>query len=207
MLRIAKSLLTLAIVSIFATVATRAYFSDSETSNGNTFTSGTLDLNIDGGNTNVVKYSITNLSVGRQGGAVYRLKNVGSIPGYLDIHNIVVTNQENDFLDPEADAGDITPGVGELQDLMSYSMFRDYSCDGNFAWYEGDSYIYGIFEVSTPLGGIASDYDANIPLTAGQEICITSQYKWYNNGPNDNQGQTDSAGLDMTFELAQTTAQ
>lgn len=207
MLKIIKSFMIIAVISIFAVVAARAYFSDSETSDGNTFSSGTLDLNVDGDNTNVVKFNIVNLIPGDQGGAVYRLKNVGSIPGYLDFHDIVVTNQENGLLDPETEAGDITPGTGELQDLMSYSLFRDYDCNGNFASYMGDYYIYGVFEVSTPLGLILPDYDLNIPLAAGEEICVASQYKWYSNGALDDRGQSDSAELDMTFELGQTTGQ
>lgn len=205
MLKIIKSSLVVLSVIAIAAGATGAYFSDSETSNGNSFTSGNLDLNVDGGNTNVVKFNVSNLSVGQQGGAVYRLTNVGSIPGFLDLHNITVTNQENGRLDAETDAGDTTDDSGELQDLMSYSMFMDYDCHGNFS--SGDYYIYGVFEASTPLGGIASDYDLNIPLAAGEEKCIASQYKWYDNGAVDNQGQTDSAGLDLTFELGQTAAQ
>lgn len=205
MLKIIKSSLIVLSVIAIAAGATGAYFSDSETSNGNNFTSGNLDLNVDGGNINVVKFNVSNLSVGQQGGGVYRLRNVGDISGFLDFHNITVTNQENDLLDPEAEAGDITLGTGELQDLMSYSLFRDYDCHGNFS--TGDYYIYGAFEVNTPLVGIASDYDLSIPLAAGEEICIASQYKWYDNGASDNQGQTDSVQLDLTFELGQTAAQ
>lgn len=48
MLRIVKSLLTIMVVAIVAVGATGAYFSDQVTSTGNTFTAGTLELNVDG---------------------------------------------------------------------------------------------------------------------------------------------------------------
>lgn len=47
MRRILMSVFTISVVSVVAFGATRAFFSDKETSEGNTFTAGTLDLIID----------------------------------------------------------------------------------------------------------------------------------------------------------------
>lgn len=47
MKKILMSVLTIGVVSIVTFGATQAYFSDQETSTGNTFTAGTLDLTID----------------------------------------------------------------------------------------------------------------------------------------------------------------
>ena len=115
MLRIMKSLMVIVAVAAIAVGATGAWFSDEETSNGNSFTAGTLDLNVDGGNTNVVKFNVSNMRPGSQPTGSWILANVGSIGGYLDLENILVTSQENVCTEPEISAGDVTcgnPGIG-----------------------------------------------------------------------------------------------
>jgi len=204
-----KSLLSLAmivLVGVLAIGATVAQFFDTETSNGNTFTAGTLDLNVDGGNTNVVKFTVNNMHVGSQRIGTWRLRNVGSINGFLDLQNIAVTSQENACLDPETEAGDVTcdnpgAGQGEMQNLVSLSkLFWDNDCDG---WVGvGETSVY-----DGKVGSIASDYDLNRALAAGAEQCLTGQFNWWSNGASDNLGQGDSMTMDMTFELAETTAQ
>ena len=99
-----------AIVAVVAVVAgvTYAEFFDTETSNDNAFASGTLDLNVDGGNTNVVKFNVTNMHVGSQRVGTWRLRNVGTVNGFVDLENIVVTSQENGCNDPESEALDST---------------------------------------------------------------------------------------------------
>jgi len=57
MKRIILSLVTIVAVAAIATGATVAYFSDTETSNSNTFAAGTLDLDVNGNNgVNTVKF-------------------------------------------------------------------------------------------------------------------------------------------------------
>jgi spore coat-associated protein N len=124
MKKILLSLFVISAVAIAGVGATTAYFSDTETSNDNTFTAGTLDLNVDGGNTNVVKFTVANMRPGNQPKGTYTLANVGSIDGFLDLESIAVTNNENSCIDPETDAGDVTcdnPGAsqGELQDVVN----------------------------------------------------------------------------------------
>lgn len=200
------SMMMIALVAIVAIGATKAYFSDVETSNGNTFTAGTLDLNVDGGNTNVVKFTVANMSADDQRIGTWKLKNVGSINGYLDLQNIVVTSYENGCVEPESESGDAScanPGMGEgeLQNQVSLSkLFWDNDCDG---WVgAGETAIF-----DGKVGTIATGYDTNRSLAAGAEQCITGQFNWWNNGPSDNLAQGDSFTLDMTFELGETSAQ
>jgi len=116
--------------------ATTAYYSDTESTNNNTFTAGTLDLDIDGNNgANTVKFTVNNMSPGNQPKGTYTLNNIGTINGYLDLENISVVNYENACLDPEINAGDVTCGnpgqsEGELQDVVNLRLFIDYGCDG-----------------------------------------------------------------------------
>jgi predicted ribosomally synthesized peptide with SipW-like signal peptide len=77
-----------------------AYFSDVETSTGNTFTAGTLDL--DAGSSEVMHIVLANMKPGDT--SVYYkwvLKNVGSIPGKLSVTFGTMNDQENGLTEPE----------------------------------------------------------------------------------------------------------
>jgi len=199
MKKILISLLGLILVIGLVGLGVFAYFSDTETSNGNIFTAGTLDLNIDGGNTNVVKFTVANMRPGNQPKGSYNLKNVGTINGFLDLENIVVTSAENGRLDPEIAAGDTTDGVGELQNVLGVYLFVDYNKDGWFS--VGDKAIYNGLAKDMP-----SNFELNEPLAAGADINIRGIINWWST-PNDNQAQSDSMTIGITFELAQTAAQ
>jgi len=202
--RILTSLAVIFAVAAIATGITWAYFSDTETSIGNTFTAGSLDLTIDGVHTNVVKFNVNNMRPGNQPKGTYTLANVGTINGYLDIENIVVTNYENGCVDPEIGAGDVTcgnPGLGEgeLQDVVNLRLFIDYGCDG---WIStGDITFYNGLVKNLP-----ASFELNEPLNAGGSRCIVALFDWWSTS-NDNKAQGDSMIIDMTFELAQTTGQ
>ncbi|OQB06339.1 MAG: Camelysin metallo-endopeptidase [bacterium ADurb.Bin212] len=195
MLKILKSFLVIAVVGAIATSATGAYFSDSETSTGNTFSAGSLDLNVDGGNTNVVKFNVTNMRPGNQPTAQYTLANVGTINGYLDLANITVTDLENGITEPESSAGDITDPQGELSSVLGLTVYWDNDGDGYYS--VGDVKIY-----DSMANGIASSYDTNKLVTAGSNVKMMVVVNWWNT-PNDNLAQTDSMQLDFTFNLSQ----
>lgn len=84
-----------------------AYFSDTETSTGNTFTAGTLDLKVDGeddGDT-VAHYNLSDMKPGDDTGYYkWVLKNDGSLPGKLSVTFSAITNNENLVNEPEATA-------------------------------------------------------------------------------------------------------
>lgn len=191
-------------VAALAAGATTAYFSDSVTSNGNSFAAGTLELNVDGAHTNVVKFNVANMRPGNQPKGSYALANVGSLTGYLDIESISITDTENGCNAPETTAGDTTcdnPGIGqgELSSLLGLTLFVDRNGDG---WYSvGDSYIY-----NGMANAIAGSYDLNEQINAGSGTKIVAILNWWST-PGDNLAQTDSMTIDMTFELAQTTGQ
>lgn len=203
MKRILLSLLIIGLVGLGTIKVTQALFSDTETSNSNTFAAGTLDLTIDGNNgTNTVKFNLTNVRPGNQPTGTFRVKNIGSINGYLDLHNISIISEENSCTEPEVEAGDVTcgtPNQGELDDRLGYTMYIDYGCDGSYS--TGDRYIY-----NGMANAIGSNYDFNESLTAGQEKCVRTVLNWWS-GATDNLAQNDSMTVDMTYELGQDTAQ
>ena len=124
--------LTIAALLVMAMVGggTWAYFSDTETSTGNTFTAGTLNLvnvisgtgakstvteQVDGLNDWVV---VANLAPGDSGTITWTLSNSGTLDGYLTITSSVVTT-DNGVTEPETNAT-TTNDVGSDGDLDEY---------------------------------------------------------------------------------------
>lgn len=80
MLKILMSLLTIVLVSASAIGATRAYFTDSETSSGNTFSVGTLNVVIDGdGSSSSPYFNVSNMKPGDSAYSCLQVKNDGSV--------------------------------------------------------------------------------------------------------------------------------
>lgn len=203
------ALLGLVAVVMLVVIGSNAWLRDTETSTGNVFTAATVGLNMDGGNTNAVKFNLTNFNPGNQRIGVWTLAYVGPIGAYLDLEDITVTSYENVCIEPERDAGDTTcgspgQGRGELQNLIGLDLFVDYDCDGSF-----DSGEVGIHRwTDGPAGSISSSYDLNEPISAGGSVCIAAQFNWWSDRYGDDDlGQSDSMVLDITFELGQDPSQ
>lgn len=81
MKNITKSLLMIVAVAALAIGGTVAYFSDTETSTGNTFTTGTIDINVDGGQwNNTAHYAMNDMKPGYTDYTNFTIKNDGSNP-------------------------------------------------------------------------------------------------------------------------------
>lgn len=117
MKKILLSLLTIVGVVTATAVATQAVFSDTETSEDNTFAAGTLDLKVDNqDDPNIVHVTLNNMKPGDTQTYNWTLSNSGSLDGqpYIEIINLV--DSDNDCTEPEINAPDATcgnPGVGE----------------------------------------------------------------------------------------------
>ncbi|MDO8515027.1 MAG: TasA family protein [bacterium] len=199
MQKIILSLLVLGLAGTVAIGATRAYFSDVETSTGNTFAAGTFDLNLDGGNINVVKFSLSNLVPGNSGTAYWTVKNVGNVNGYLDLESKTVVNDDNSCNEPEG-LVDTTCGAGEgdLGANTNITLFVDVNHDGVVDG--GDVSLY-----TGTLNGLVAATVADISLNANTEKYISMN--WAIPVAVENIIQSDSTTLGMTFELGQTTGQ
>ena len=195
--RILSSTIIIALMSMALGLGATAYFSDIETSTGNTFTAGTLDLQVNGDDSNIVAFTVSNMRPGNQPKTTYTLNNIGSLSGYLDLENIVVTNNENGITDPEDDAGDVTPSVGELSSVVNLRLFID--LDGNGWIGTGDIVFFNDYVANLP-----SNFELDEPIAAGGTIYITALLDWWNT-PNDNLAQGDSMIIDIEFELGQNT--
>lgn len=210
--KIILSVMVIAIAVSLIASATTAILSDKETSIGNTFTAATLDLNINGGNVNAPVFDVPNFRPYNQPSTAYTLTNVGSINGYLDISKITVTNIENGRLDPEIEAGDVTPDVGEIGDLVNITLYFDNVLDGKgLDW--GDEIIWSglLKDMPTSLAlndlklhesyGDTAEGSSGL-IAAGQSRQIKVVLNWWPTD-NDNLAQGDSLTLDFEFTLSQ----
>ena len=91
MKKIAISLGIIGVVAAIVIGATTAYFSDTETSAGNTFTAGTIDIAIDGQNPWIGNYKLGDLKPSETAYINFRINNVGQNPVNISkkLYNIV----------------------------------------------------------------------------------------------------------------------
>ena len=106
-----KVLISLFIIGILALGigwGTHSLFVDTETSSGNTFTAGTLDLKVGGkDDPNIVTITISNMKPGDVFGYYkWVLKNAGSLSGNLSVTFIITAKNENGENEPEEAAED-----------------------------------------------------------------------------------------------------
>jgi len=202
-----KILISLSVIGVVAAIAiggTVAYFSDTETSTGNTFTAGTLNLTVNDKDGENVSFSFSNLKPGSQPKVKYTIKNTGSIAGFLDIENISFESYENDCIEPEIEAGDTSCATGtdqgELDDVLNLRMFLDYNGDGWISTGEPVFFNGKVKDLEAQF-----ELDEPVPANGGTDF-VAEIYDWWTNSM-DNQAQSDSVVINMTFELAQTAGQ
>ena len=175
------ALLGVLLVAALAGAGTFAYFSDTETSSGNTFTAGTLDLAVGDENpNNSPDFTIGDVKPGDSGTITYTLTNIGTIDGYLDLSGINVTDGPGPT--PESEP---TPDNGELSANINVTVTL------------GTSVLY-----TGALNGIAASYDADVALAASESTTLTIDWAVPEDAGNDIQGDVTTVGL--TVELDQT---
>lgn len=209
MRKILIALLGVLLVAALAGAGTFAYFSDTETSEDNSFTAGTLDLVVGGGAS--LPFVFENIAPGDSDTDYDGLKNSGSIAGELDIVMSATNNNDNGQEEPENDQGTDT-GNGDLGGQLKMALWLDLDEDGtaestdiglksdgttydpslglDYATvdsYSGKSWN-GITTLDPSEGGNA---DANIVIN------------WELPSGTDNRVMGDSVSYDLTFELEQ----
>ena len=220
MIRIAKSLVTILAVAVIAVGATGAYFADTETSTGNTFTAGSLDLQLAPGNP--IPFSLTDVLPGDEGTGKLTLTNAaGSVQADLDIDLANVIQSENGIIAPELAAGDYANG-GDLWISYEMAAYLDVNQNGVFdagdiqLTYNGQKSAYpGFWGGTFHYHGIGTDGASNMSagwndimtLNVGDSVDLVLMWKINPNWtyPNYNQNiiMTDSLGFDVATSLEQ----
>jgi predicted ribosomally synthesized peptide with SipW-like signal peptide len=136
---IGVSLFALA-VAVIGSGVLYAYFSDTQTANSNTFTSGELLLQVGAAAPCVETISVANMKPGDSANvADWQLQNMGNINGKLDIAVSAITNAENTNNRAEVAAGDSTTPAGELGAFLKMAFWVD--ADHSATWTSGDYYL------------------------------------------------------------------
>jgi len=207
--RILTSMLTIVAVVAAVGATTYALFSDSQTSSGNTFTAGSLDLALtdaseNGTDDETATWIFGNIAPGGSGGATLTVNNNGTLPGNLDVSSVDVGNFENTCLGPETAAGDVSctgaDGDGELGANLLVHVFWDTNNNGVFDG--SDDNIYGTSGTPLSLNGFeAVLYDEDFAIVAGDTTRI--RINWSLPSGTGNDVMSDSSPLSFTVELDQ----
>ena len=202
--------LTIAALLVIAMVGggTYAYFSDVETSTGNTFTAGTLNLQVGSADPLTETITVTDTYGGDSGSYDWLLKNVGSIAGSLDITFSNIVDAENgvnepEDADPDEDGTVASPGTdGELAEVLALVIYID---ENNNNIYDAatDTLIYDGFVkgVTNLVGEQLSNYAMAANYGSGDDKAV--RIEWSIDSSVGNKIQSDSAGFDIEFELLQ----
>jgi predicted ribosomally synthesized peptide with SipW-like signal peptide len=220
--RIIISFMTIALVLALIGGGTWAYFSDTETSTGNTFTAGTLNLVPSTNGTGPVgKYTVTaggdgingnvvfvRLAPGNSGSITWTLTNNGNLDGTLTVAS-AVTFGENGTNEPEAAVvGNNNGSNGDLDEYMGVRLLR------------GATYILGDATNYVPFSALQAALNAeNQSLIASGTLTYVLEWQIATDVQgagvdgrfgtvddvqiNDNIIQSDTATVDITFTLTQ----
>jgi len=177
---------TLGVAAAAAGAGTYAAFSDTEQSNNNQVTAGTLDLTVDGSSSPVTVLSVSDATPGQSGsGSAITLSNDGSVDGTLDVTVAAVNSSENGTNDPESSSPDEGNGV-ELESLVTI----DVSLGGTQVFSDT---VANISSGQTIVSGQA--------LNAGNSTDFNLSYTV--DSAANNEIQSDSVSLDFDFTLTQ----
>lgn len=221
MRKILFSLLTIGLVVTSAAAGTRAYFSDTETSTGNTFTAGILDLLFDSEES--APFEVGNIAPGDSGEQTFTLLNAeGSMDGSLSVSIENLLQWENSLTEPELNPGfgtsdyEAGPNAGELKFFLVMAMFVDVNQNATFdsgdiqLTYNGQQAAYpgfwgGSFNYH-PVTSMVSPWNDIMTLADGQSVDLVVMWKMLeDNIPNysPNIAMTDSMTFDFSFLLNQ----
>lgn len=156
--KILMALIMIGIVSVVAGAGTLAYFSDTETSTGNTFTAGTFDIETSG---NSLPLRVAYIAPGWSGHVTEEVHNVGTISGevWVTAENFVDpgTNAppgNAEPPEPESSPGDVTPeGFAKVLYMKIYASDDPYYTSNEVVY---DDILYNLTG-GTPHTSISAD--------------------------------------------------
>jgi predicted ribosomally synthesized peptide with SipW-like signal peptide len=191
------SIMIIALVCALIGTGVYALFSDTESSTGNQFAAGTLDLEVDDENPwTSTKIDASVMKPGDSGAMTCKLENVGTIAGTtltVDLQNLA----DLPGATPEPES---TPDNGELSANMDIVLFEDNGAGGGTA---GDGVQNGSEATlyTGKLNAEAGAYTVGSGLGAGATTYVGISYSIDSGVGNDIQG--DSCTFDIVFVLSQ----
>lgn len=180
--KIMASIIVIGILALSIGWGTYSLFFDTETSSGNKFQAGTLDLKIWNGTAwvdtpNVPHFEISNVEEGDFGTFEFKLKNCGSLNGIAKMHIKNVVDDRGETPDPEP-----LPDYGELSESITISIMV------------GNTVI-----VTDTLANLKCREIVLGPLAAGAEVVV--KIDWCIDTDVGNEIQGDIVTFDVEFLL------
>ena len=196
--------LTIAAVMIMVMVGggTWAYFSDTEASADNSLTAGTMDLNIDGGNSVVNTFTASNVAPGDTGNGSSTLDNVGSLSGELDVAITALVNTGG------TGGTEYEDGVGDLGGVALMAVYIDVDQSGTFnagdigLKADGTTYSFPATLQYATIDGYSTAWDAAATMAASAQYDIIIDWEVPTSAGNNIQGDAVSFGILFTLEQA-----
>lgn len=194
-----KIWLSIALVTLVAGAsigATVAFFTAQRSASTNTFTAGTLDMNVQSDSVVNKPFVIENMgdNANISGTQTWTIKNTGTLPGRALIRLQNVVNKENGCNDQEkaTEAGCEADVVGELGGVVTLNIALD-----------------GVDQVSSTLATanqskIGDDWNALTPIILAPNESRTITAHWATpETAYGNEIQSDSLEFDLNFRLIQ----
>jgi len=224
MKKILLSVSMIAVVGVVVLGATGAFFSDTETSTGNTFTAGAIDLKIDSHatyNGDVVSaatwqlkdlvptadkfFNFADIKPGDEGENTISLHVINN-DAYACATVSNLTDYENGQTEPEA-LVDMTTGTneGELSQTMNWIVWKDDGAGNGVACDNIQNGTEPTLTSGHPTNGTLALYDSatnNGAVLAGDTTSCMG-VSWELPAASGNETQTDSMTGDISFEVVQ----
>jgi len=199
MKKIIASLMAVVVAVGSIAVGTRAYFTDTETSTGNTFTTGTIDIAVDGQNpwSRSTPYALTDMKPGYVDYVRFTLQNVGDNPSNV-WKDIEVTGHENGPVsEPEAAAEAVSGPITDLENVINYDLNVKLYNEQNVMVWEQMIYDEDITMADAYAAGRL--YLGMIPV--GWHMDVEQSYRMDEEAGNEYQG--DTITFDITIDAEQ----
>jgi hypothetical protein len=198
MKKILFSLIIIGLISSISFFVTRAYFSDKKTSLGNTFSVGTLNLQVgDSSSSNAEPFSISAVGTGETGGTkVWNIKNTGSLPGQFSVVFDNLINYENGCNDAEKSVDTTCDNPGEHQGELGKYI--------KAVFYLNDVKKMETLLTEDAAGNITNLWaNLNPPLILQPGEQQQLRMDWQLDPNYNNEIQSDSLTFDLNFNLKQ----
>ena len=192
--------IAVAVIIALITTGTWALFSDTETSTGNEFQAGTIDLTL--GESGGAPITLTNMKPGDTASGTMTVTNVGTLPGSLYASSGYVENDMTSAPTPDMTADEvakmllITAFTADTVDILS--QIPDTDTDSRITVYDmvNDTTGAAVTDYDDPASGHGwFSYDTNMALAEVHTYALTLQFDTA--AGNDYQGD----GITWTFEF------
>jgi len=202
------SMLLVAIVAGTGLAGTYAYFTAIRTTNANTFTTGTLDLDVASGGVAIDPFVISNIGENGDisGTKTWDITNTGSLPGRLLVRVTDLANAENSCNDQETstEPACADDNLGELGAVIDLTLDHGATQVLPAATDVVNSTLATANEASIGTDWRDLYYATNggIILQAGESTTVTAHWATGEAGYG-NEVQSDSVSFNMDFRLIQ----